>query len=95
MKEKKDFLPFLKNGHQFISKKRSLVYNHSIIKGKKIPSESRIQKVQWSDIHESGPEIRIIENQGTIEAIRIRCRCGCDTTLKLEYEEGSSENLLN
>lgn len=95
MKNKKDFIPFLESSHQFLSKNSPSRRSNSIIKGKMARGGAKVEKIYWDEMNEATPEVKIIENQGTIEAIQFRCSCGCNALIKLEYEKEPSKEQLN
>lgn len=95
MKNKKDFVPFLKDAHAFLRRDPGRAGNKKIIKKDQQRAERQIESVRWEEVHGSAPEIQIIEADGRIEAIRITCQNGGTTVLQFQYSDDGGTRVLN
>ena len=95
MKDKKDFVSFLEDSHIFVTRGQGNSSDTPIIKKHQVQSPRNITKYQWDEVSESVPDVVIIENEGRIEAIKFKCKCGCGTLVKLEYEDAPQTKVMN
>ncbi|HFE62788.1 MAG TPA: hypothetical protein ENK14_00025, partial [Caldithrix sp.] len=79
MKDKKDFVSFFEDSHIFVTRGQGNSSDTPIIKKHQVQSPRNITKYQWDEVSESVPDVVIIENEGRIEAIKFKCKCGCGT----------------
>ncbi|GAB4375536.1 MAG: hypothetical protein Kow0042_21050 [Calditrichia bacterium] len=95
MKDKKDFVSFLEDSHQFLSKKGDLRSETRLIKSSEVDRMKNIETIQWKSARETEPHVAVIERNGQIEAIKFKCSCGCTTVVQLEYPEVARDQNFN
>jgi len=74
------------NAHLFLSRKNSFQARGPIIKNSQVEDNSMIEPVEFNEIDDMVPEVQLIKSGGKIEAIKFKCKCGCQTMVKIEYD---------
>ncbi len=93
MSDKKDFVPFLTEPHQFMKRTDPSARRRKILKTTEDKLPRHIQMMKWDEINEEKPDVQIIENNGRVEAIQVTCKCGGSVLLEFDYSE--PEKTLN
>ena len=93
MSDKKEFVPFLAQPHQFLKRNSGNLRRSQILKTFEQPQFRNIKTMEWQDIQEEALEVQIIENNGRIESIQVTCKCGGSVVLQFDYPD--EEKVLN
>lgn len=87
MAEEKEFVSFFEKPHKLIAHETSFTGKANLIKGEHVDAGKSVEKVNWKDVSGQAPDIVVIEKEGRVEALEIKCNCGCHSTVQFEYEE--------
>ncbi len=86
MGSKKDFVSLLEKSHDFIGNPDGPVKSEKVIKNNPDKSPRSIEQIRWEEVSGRQPEINIVENNGRVERIEFKCKCGCGASVNIDYE---------